>query len=76
MNINEAYKMVYEDMVNSGCGLLVGKFDANNGTEKFMYGIQTVMEWIADRATSAEAFDAIWMKNFFASLEKAGKSWE
>lgn len=45
--LRKAYEMVLNDIVNSGCGLMVGKHDAKHGNEHFMYGIATVMEWIA-----------------------------
>ena len=31
----------------SECPLFIGKYDAKNGNEDFMYGIQTVMEFLA-----------------------------
>ena len=45
--LTKAYEMVLNDIINSGCALMIGKFDAKNGEEHFMYGISTVMEWIA-----------------------------
>lgn len=48
--LQDAYRIVFNDMTNSGCNLLLGKYDAENGTKSFMHGIATVMEWIADRA--------------------------
>ena len=52
--IQDAYRIVYNDILNSGCDLLVGKYDAKNGNEKFMYGISTVMEFIAYRVSEAD----------------------
>lgn len=49
--VKDAYRIVFNDMMNSECGLLVGKYDAKNGDEKFMHGIDVVMEWIAYRAS-------------------------
>lgn len=49
--LTKAYEMVYNDIVNSGCGLMVGKYDAKNGDKAFMHGISTVMEWIAFRVS-------------------------
>ena len=31
--LQDAYRMVYNDMLNSGCGLLVGQYDAKNGSK-------------------------------------------
>ena len=52
--VQDAYRIVYNDILNSGCGLLVGEYDAKNGNEKFMYGISTVMEWIAYRVSQED----------------------
>ena len=52
--VKDAYRIVFNDMMNSECGLLVGKYDAKNGNKAFMYGINTVMEWIAYRASEKQ----------------------
>jgi hypothetical protein len=31
--LQDAYRMVYNDMLNGGCEMLVGKYDATNGSE-------------------------------------------
>lgn len=41
-----AYSIVLADLMNKS-PLLMGKYDAENGKESFMYGIGTVMEYIA-----------------------------
>lgn len=78
MSLQEAYKMVYDDMVNSECGLLVGTFDATNGKKEFIFGIQTVMEWIAYRADDTgktyEDFDKLFLSNFCKSIDKTPKA--
>lgn len=73
MKLQEAYKMVYEDMIQSECNLLVGSYDARNGSKKFMYGISTVMEWIAYRVSEEEgdAFSDVFVKNMLESEKKA-----
>lgn len=70
--VQDAYRIVFEDMMDSGCGLLVGKYDAKNGNESFMYGIATVMEWIACRANedTGEAFSSLFVKNMIESKRK------
>ena len=47
--VQNAYRIVFNDMMNSGCGLLVGKYDAKNGNEKYMFGVDTVMECIQSK---------------------------
>ena len=70
--VKDAYRIVLNDMMNSGCGLLVGKYDAKNGDEKFMHGIDVVMEWIAYRASEKQGdeFSAMFFDNMIESQEK------
>lgn len=67
--VKDAYRIVFNDMMNSECGLLVGKYDAKNGDEKFMYGIDVVMEWIAYRASEKQG--AMFFNNMIESQKKA-----
>lgn len=46
MEVNEAYKIVYEDMKKNAPSLFFGKCDAIHGNEKYMHGIYIVMEFI------------------------------
>lgn len=71
--VKDAYRIVFNDMMNSECGLLVGKYDAKNGDEKFMYGIDIVMEWIAYKASEkqGEEFSTMFFDNMIKSQEKA-----
>ena len=70
--LTKAYEMVLNDIVNSGCGLMIGKFDAKNGEEHFMYGISTVMEWIAYRVSDevGDEFSDLFIKNMIESEKK------
>lgn len=70
--VKDAYRIVFNDMMNSECGLLVGKYDAKNGDEKFMHGIDVAMEWIAYRASEkqGEEFSAMFFDNMIESQEK------
>lgn len=71
--VQDAYRIVFNDMMNSDCGLLVGKYDAKNGDEKFMHGISTVMEWIAYRASKVqgENFSLMFIENMIECEKKA-----
>lgn len=71
--VKDAYRIVFNDMMNSECGLLVGKYDAKNGDEKFMHGIDVVMEWIAYKASEkqGEEFSAMFFDNMIESQEKS-----
>ena len=65
MNLQEAYKIVYEDMMNSGCCLFKGIYDAKHGSDSFMFGIETVLEYIASNVSEEchENFDNMFMNN-------------
>lgn len=71
--LQDAYRIVFNDMMNSGCGLLVGKYDAKNGNEKYMFGVDTVMEWIAYKVSEAQGddFSELFTKNMVESQKKA-----
>lgn len=70
--VQKAYQIVLNDIINSGCGLLIGKYDAKNGNKNFMYGIYTAMEFINYKAdpTNEDAFDKMFMDNMAKSEEK------
>ena len=70
--VQDAYRIVYNDILNSECGLMVGEYDAKNGSKEFMHGIATVMEWIAYRVSDADgdAFSDLFVKNLIKSEEK------
>ena len=70
--LQNAYKLVYNDMVKCG-GLFVGRFDAKNGNKDFMYGIGTIMEFIALSAEKQtyDEFEKLWLENFEKSLDKS-----
>lgn len=53
--------------------LFIGEYDAENGNEQFMNGVETVMEYIADKAGKAEFFRSVFYGNIKRSLIKAGK---
>ena len=68
--VKDAYRIVFNDMMNSECGLLVGKYDAKNGNEKYMFGVDTVMEWIAYKVSEVQGddFSELFTKNMVVYL--------
>ena len=57
------------------CPMFRGEYDAKHGEESFMYGIATVMEYLAakvDEDFYQEVSD-IFAKNMVKSLDKVGK---
>lgn len=75
MNLQDAYRMVYNDILNKDVGLLVGRYDAKNGNTDYMHGIATVMEFIAINVSEADCddFENIFYSNMLESRERAEK---
>lgn len=48
MELKQAYQMVFNDLRENR--MFQGHYDAFNGNPRFMHGIETVMEVIANRA--------------------------
>lgn len=73
MTKQDAYRIVYNDILNRDIGLFLGEFDAKNGDFGFMNGIGTVMEFIALEVSEAdyEDFQKIWLENLKKSIDKA-----
>jgi len=61
MNKKEAYKIVFDDLTRNP--LFMGKYDAKNGNEDFMYSIATVMEIIAINSDDTELYE--WFNDKF-----------
>lgn len=67
MDKSEAYKIVFDDLKK--CDLLMGLYDARNGSENFMHGIWTVMEMIAYEVSDdmCNEFDITFARNMTKS---------
>lgn len=70
MTKQDAYKIVYNDILNRDIGLFLGRFDAKNGKHEFMHGIGTLMDFIAYESSEADYdnFQEIWFENFQKSI--------
>lgn len=68
-----AYQLVYSDMIASGPKMFRGHYDAKHGNNSFMYGICTVMEFIADKVSPEiyDKFSTEFVKNMNKSEERA-----
>ena len=55
------------------CGLFIGKYDARNGNEHFMYGINTVMECLA--YLISDKVGDTFNEAFFRNMEKSEKKY-
>ena len=71
--VQDAYRIVFNDMMNSGCEMLVGKYDATNGSQEYMHGVSMVMEMIAYKVSDADgdAFSDLFVKGLMESEQKA-----
>ena len=70
--LEKAYATVFYDLMQMNCGMLVGKYDARNGSESFMHGIHTVMELIAAKADEDYfEFSDMFTRNMIESQKKA-----
>lgn len=67
MDKRKAYKIVLDDLKK--VSLFCGKYDAKNGKEDYMYGISTVMEFIANRA-GYNRFEYMFLRNMVKSEER------
>lgn len=73
-DISKAYHEVFRDMMLRGPEMFKGMYDARfDGGDKFMYGIQTVMEYIAlkDDKDTLVKFSEMFDKNLQISEDKA-----
>ena len=71
MSKQEIYKTVLKDLVK--CPMFLGNYDAKNGSKQFMYGISTVMEFIAYNCGEEiyDEFEKIFLENLQKSVDKA-----
>lgn len=70
MNKEEAYRIVYNDLIKNE--MFTGHFDAKYGNQSFMFGIETVMESIANECGEIDNYQVIFEKNFVESIKGAG----
>lgn len=75
MELTREEKQTIQKVVEhmSECGLFCGRYDAKNGSKKFMYGIGTVMEYLAYLVSEefGEQIDSEFLKNMKKSEESA-----
>lgn len=71
--LQQCYEAVFQDLLTNGPNLFKGVYDARHGNSVFMFGIETVMEYIAIRVDDEtyEKFSELFTKNMVKSEEKA-----
>lgn len=62
-----AYRIVMKDLMK--CPMFRGNYDAKNGNDHFMYGISTIVEFVAYGC--GEKFYDKFEEMFFANLRKS-----
>lgn len=69
-NEKEVLKGIIKEM--SEIGIFTGKYDAKNGKEDFMYGIEAVMECLAYMVSDeyGDSFSDTFIKNLIASEQE------
>ena len=69
----EAYRIVLNDILNNGCEMFAGIYDAKYGSAEYMYGISTVMECLAYRVSDeyGDDFSDTFIQNLIVSEQKA-----
>lgn len=74
VELNQEEKKVVQKVVDgmAECGLFYGRYDAKNGNEHFMYGISTVMEYLAYLVGDdyGAEFEDTFLKNMIKSENK------
>lgn len=67
-NEHEVLKKIVEN--TRKCGLFAGKFDVKNGNVDFMYGIETVMEYLTNLISEEyhDGHEKEFLNNFERSL--------
>lgn len=67
-------KQVIKNLVDemSECGMFCGRYDAKNGSDKFMNGVNTVMEYLAYQVSEEyyNKFSDMFIKNMIESEKK------
>ena len=71
MDKSKAYAIVLNDILEKGCGPMVGKYDAVHGDKPFMYGVASVMEYIAYNVNGdiGREFEELFLENMIKSEE-------
>lgn len=69
MDKSKAYAIVLNDILEKGCGPMVGKYDAVNGDKRFMHGVAMVMEYIAYNVNEEIGceFEELFLENMIKS---------
>lgn len=72
--LQKAYKMVVDDIFNDGPDMFTGLYDAENGSHAFMFGIETMIEYMGYKVSDeyGEAKSNEFIANIIRSKERVG----
>lgn len=76
MTEKEAFRIVFNNMTNDNAlSIFKGTYDATNGSDLYMAGVSTVMEYIAYRVSEdvGDSFSDMFIKNEVASEKLANQ---
>ena len=71
MDKKEAYQIVLNDLLE--CGMFRGRYDATHGSQQFMLGIATVVEFVAFGCDKLEEVSDTFIQNMIRSEKAVGK---
>ena len=71
MDKSKAYAIVLNDILEKGCGPMVGKYDAVHGDKPFIYGVSSIMQYIAYNVNKdiGREFEELFLENMIKSEE-------
>lgn len=64
------WSLIFDELIK--CHMFRMEYDAKNGNEHYMYGIATVMDFVADKAGREDEYTRIFNDGLNKSYEKAG----
>ena len=71
MDKREAYQIVLNDLLD--CAMFRGHYDAEHGSQQFMFGVATVVESIAFGCGKYEEVTDAFIQNMIRSEKAVGK---
>ena len=65
-----ASRIVYDEMIKDGPNIFSGFYTGDKSSSDFMYGVSTVVEYIADHAQMQDDFNDRFVLNMISCEEK------
>ena len=71
MDKREAYQIVLNDLLD--CAMFRGHYDTKHGSQQFMFGVSTVVEFVAYGCGKFEEVSDAFVQNMITSEKAVGK---